>query len=232
MSDNLTKSQIMVRDSLSAFRLKPFHDLMCRELADDLAEDSIGYDVLNAAALWLIRNLPIDDAREALAVLFLRWLMPRLLNVLPQQDAEDINSAALAKFIEIWPREMERDNSKATLLLRVIADRKVIDFIRATNGPTRMPAGGFVTLDDEAAHDFVPANENPFSDEIIQALDDCIAGLPLPLRTLFVSRHLQGISYDVLAQLEGITGPALRKRLSRAVEQVKPCIESKLDDGS
>lgn len=223
---------VHVIDCLLSLRWKPFFALMCSEIEEEVGPQAHDYEVLNAAALWLMQTLPLDDAKGALAELFLRWLMPRLLNVLSQEDAEDINSVALAKFIEIWPKEMERENSKATLLLRVIADRKVVDLIRTTNGPTRMPSGGFVTLDDEAAQNVVPANENPFSNEIIQSLDECIAGLPLPLRTLLVSRHLQYISYDVLAQLEGITGTALRKRLSRAVGQVKLCIESKLDDGS
>lgn len=230
MSSILKNTHILIQENLQALRIKPFYGLMCQEIEAELGEVTHDYEVLNAAAAWIQRNTAPALACEALAALLLKWPMPWLLNDLSREDAEDVCAEALEKFIEIWPKEVERKNSKATLLLRVIADRKSIDLLRSQNAGKNKPKGGFVMLEIGTDQCVPPSNESLYPDELIQALDDCIAELPLPLRVSFASYYLNGISYEELARKEGITSVALRKRLSRAKDLVKPCIESKLED--
>ncbi|WP_395746270.1 RNA polymerase sigma factor [Prosthecobacter sp.] len=222
------KGDSEIRAQLHALTREPWFELIIADLAQEIPENEVNeFTVLNAAALWIQRNVDPTSAQEALAKLFLGRPMLILSRMLPQADAEDVASRALLEFLRKWPTESQRPKANATYLLRLIAMNRARDAIRRQNRQRTEP------LDDETAGRVDPSaqtHEAPqFSDEMIAALNECIQALPQPERELIADFHINGLDYQGIARLHGLTEEAVRQRTSRIRRlKLKPCIESKL----
>jgi RNA polymerase sigma-70 factor (ECF subfamily) len=78
-----------------------------------------------------------------------------------------------------------------------------------------------------AASENDPAAEVERS-ELRTLLDEALARLPEPQRQAFVLKHVEGLSYEEIAELLGVSIPALKMRVHRAREALRAVLEEVL----
>lgn len=133
----------------------------------------------------------------------------------------EVAEEALAQLEKrLWERRKQFDPSKGRwrnwagqILQNIISDI----FRKRRKDP--------VPLDDL---DLVAAPEK--DDEIIEALRDCIARLPADLRKI-IELRLAGMTMEQIGELFGVGAPAIYKRIQKALELLRQCLESKGFEG-
>jgi RNA polymerase sigma-70 factor, ECF subfamily len=88
-----------------------------------------------------------------------------------------------------------------------------------------------VSLDGEQSVAVI-SSEDPIADlersELRRLLDGALARLTEPLRQAFVMKHVEGRSYEEIAELMDVSVPALKMRVMRAREAMKEALEEVL----
>lgn len=110
--------------------------------------------------------------------------------------------------------------------MRGIVRNKWREWVRKSN---RFELGDsdLATIDADVAA--WQAREEERGSPLFEALDDCLDRLPRSLRETVQASYFEGRTSDEAAAVLGIAPAAVRKRLQRAREQLKTCLDWKLD---
>ncbi len=66
--------------------------------------------------------------------------------------------------------------------------------------------------------------------ELKEAIDKALALLPSPQREAFLLKHVEGFSYEEIAEVTGARIPALKMRVSRACEALRVSLQGELHE--
>jgi RNA polymerase sigma factor (sigma-70 family) len=76
--------------------------------------------------------------------------------------------------------------------------------------------------------DFKPQGDEAVSSrELIAALNECLKHLDHQRRVAVILRYQEGFTYDAMARICGIPAATLRTQVSRAIGELRDCLESK-----
>jgi RNA polymerase sigma-70 factor (ECF subfamily) len=84
-----------------------------------------------------------------------------------------------------------------------------------------------------ADHDDVEALSVPHPEEnreLRDAIDGAVALLPAAQREAFLLKHVEGLSYEEIAEMTGARIPALKMRVLRACEALRISLQGELHE--
>lgn len=159
------------------------------------------------------RSLKHDS--EAFASLIERHA-PAIVNVAYRMvgnrtDAEDLaQETFLAAFKAL---STFRSDAKFSTWLYRIASNKCMDWLRA-----KRPGGGAQDVDaDEWLDHYHVEQQTPerllAQSQVALALDEAIQRLPLLYREAFILKHVEGLSYEEMQEIVGVSGDTLKMRV-------------------
>ena len=173
-----------------------------------------------------IVRLVLGGDREAFRVLVRRYqdgLYRYALSMTSQEDvAADVVQASLVKAYAQMARCREPERFGAWVY-RIVANG-CKDHLKSRRRRD-------VRLDDAGAA--IPAGSaNPASDleraELRRELNGALAQLNEPMRQAFVLKHVEGRSYEEIAEILDVSVPALKMRVHRAREALRQTLEEVL----
>ena len=133
-------------------------------------------------------------------------------------DAEDALQEAFLRAYRALPRYRERDAFRAWLF-RILVNRcRTIGLARAHR------ASRFVRDDRAIDAASIPSHESGADDrdELQHALD----ALDPPLREAVLLKHGEGLDYMEMARITGVSISALKMRVKRGVDAIRPRLEA------
>jgi len=127
-----------------------------------------------------------------------------------EQDAEDLVQEA---FLRLTCYERDRAVEKPEAFLMRTALNLSIDAHR-----TRTSRGEEVLLDDVVLVDTAPGTEDVLlARERLARLSECVAGMNDKTRTIFLAHRLDGMSYQEIGRLHGLSISSVEKHVAKAV---------------
>lgn len=127
-----------------------------------------------------------------------------------EQDAEDLVQEA---FLRLTCYERERVVEKPEAFLMKTALNLSIDAHR-----TRVSRGEEVMLDDAVLVDTAPGTEDVLlARERLARLSECVARMNDKTRTIFLAHRLDGMSYQEIGRLHGLSISSVEKHVAKAV---------------
>ena len=127
-----------------------------------------------------------------------------------EQDAEDLVQEA---FLRLASYEREQAVEKPEAFLMRTALNLSIDAYRS-----RASHGDEVLLDDVVLVDTAPCIEDVhLSRERLQRLSECVARMNDKTRSIFLAHRLDGLSYQEIGQLHGLSISGVEKHVAKAV---------------
>ncbi|MEM9068177.1 MAG: RNA polymerase sigma factor [Myxococcota bacterium] len=164
--------------------------------------------VLDVEALQAGDPRALEDALRQLLPRVRRWLM-RLLG--PRPDLDDATQDALVALAKALPRFEGR--SKATTFAHRITVRTAYRYFRRRQ---REEALTLVPPPPDA----IDPESRAMDREALRRLYRCLERLPKKRRVAFVLCCIEGMSPAEAAEVEGISGVAMRSRLSHARAEI------------
>jgi RNA polymerase sigma-70 factor (ECF subfamily) len=164
--------------------------------------------------------------REAFRILVVRYqdvLYRYALRMTGQPDvAADLAQAALVKAYGSLSRCRDPERFGAWLF-RIHANG-CKDYLKSRRRRD-------VSLDERPAAS-APSENDPAAEaersELRALLDEALARLPEPQRQAFILKHVEGRPYEEIAELLGVSVPALKMRVHRAREALRTVLEEVL----
>ncbi|MBA3410799.1 MAG: sigma-70 family RNA polymerase sigma factor [Geodermatophilaceae bacterium] len=149
------------------------------------------------------------DAYQELASRYAVRMYRTALRLLSNhEDAQDVAQDAS---INAWRRlEHFRGQSAYSTWLYRIVTRLALNKLQRDK-----PVDSLELLPDLPSADDSPP-ENLERHEVIDAVTDAVAALPIPQRVVVVLHHFEGLSYAEVAAITGSSVPAVRSHLFRA----------------
>jgi RNA polymerase sigma-70 factor (ECF subfamily) len=127
-----------------------------------------------------------------------------------EQDAEDLVQEAFVR-LAIYEREQAVEKPEAFLMKTAL--NLSIDAHRA-----RKSRGEEVLLDDVVLMDTAPRAEDVLlSRERLERLSECVARMNDRTRTIFLAHRLDGLSYQEIGRLHGLSVSGVEKHVAKAV---------------
>lgn len=127
-----------------------------------------------------------------------------------EHDAEDLVQEA---FVRLATYEQERAVDKPEAFLMKTALHLSIDAYRS-----RASHGEEVLLDDVVIMDTAPGTEDVhLSRERLQRLSACVARMNDKTRSIFLAHRLEGLSYQEIGRLHGLSVSGVEKHVAKAV---------------
>jgi RNA polymerase sigma-70 factor (ECF subfamily) len=127
-----------------------------------------------------------------------------------EQDAEDLVQEAFVR-LAIYEREQAVEKPEAFLMKTAL--NLSIDAHR-----TRKSRGEEVLLDDVVLMDTAPRAEDVLlSRERLERLSECVARMNDRTRTIFLAHRLDGLSYQEIGRLHGLSVSGVEKHVAKAV---------------
>ena len=127
-----------------------------------------------------------------------------------EQDAEDLVQEA---FLRLASYEREQVVEKPEAFLMRTALNLSIDAYRS-----RASHGDEVLLDDVVLMDTAPGIEDVhLSRERLQRLSECVARMNDKTRSIFLAHRLDGLSYQEIGRLHGLSISGVEKHVAKAV---------------
>jgi len=140
--------------------------------------------------------------------------------------AEDIAQETFLRVIR--NRDRFNPGMRFTTWLYTIARNVSLNEIRKRpRDPVQAACPPDVTVPDDRHPDAARALA---ATELGDAIRAAVAALPEPLRTVFVMREVEGLSYGQIADVTGRREGAVRTQLHRAKQQLKQTLTLYLDD--
>jgi RNA polymerase sigma-70 factor (ECF subfamily) len=170
-----------------------------------------------------------DGDRRAFVALY-RALHPILYRyarrrVRPEVDVDDVVARAFEKIVRALPSfDPERGSVEAWAV--TITKRLVIDHARAKR-PT-------VAIDrvEEGESGWGTPVESIEARDKARALESLLAGCAPEVRRLLALRYGDGLSHKEIAELEGLSHAAVRKRISRALADLRERSQTQAENGA
>lgn len=135
-----------------------------------------------------------------------------------EQDAEDLVQEA---FVRLACYERKQVVEKPEAFLMKTALNLSIDAHR-----TRMSRGEEVLLDDVVLVDTAPGTEDVLlSRERLGRLSECVAGMNDKTRAIFLAHRLDGMSYQEIGRLHGLSISSVEKHVAKAVLMITGWME-------
>ena len=134
-----------------------------------------------------------------------------------QEDAEDALQETFLRAYRHLGRYVEREAFRSWLF-RILVNRC------RTLARQRGRRGGILIRDEEALRQFPDARASASSSgfELRDALNAALQWLEPKLREAFLLKHGEGLEYSEIASLTGASESALKMRVKRACEQLRP----------
>jgi RNA polymerase sigma-70 factor (ECF subfamily) len=127
-----------------------------------------------------------------------------------EQDAEDLVQEAFVR-LAIYERKQAVEKPEAFLMKTAL--NLSIDAHR-----TRKSRGEEVLLDDVVLMDTAPRAEDVLlSRERLERLSECVARMNDKTRTIFLAHRLDGLSYQEIGRLHGLSVSGVEKHVAKAV---------------
>jgi RNA polymerase sigma-70 factor (ECF subfamily) len=151
--------------------------------------------------------------RHASAILNLAYRM-----VGNQAEAEDLAQEAFLAAFKALPTF--RADAKFSTWLYRIASNKCTDWLRV-----KRPGQGPYDVDSDEQLDFHVAEDRTPEDllsqqQVARALDQAIQRLPPLYREAFVLKHIEGLSYEEMEEILGVSGDTLKMRVYKGRVQL------------
>ena len=144
-----------------------------------------------------------DALYESLCPILYRIAMTHL------RKDEDAQDAVQMAFLKIHRHILKYDPTKPAMAwIFTIIRHAIVDVARKR---------GNLALSTHA----VDSREVPASQELRLEIEQLLESLPEEDRKLLMSRLLEDLSFDELAQREGVRAPTLRKRFSRLMDSLR-----------
>jgi len=125
--------------------------------------------------------------------------------------AQEVFLAAYAKL-----RSFDPDRSRFSTWLFTIARNKSVNAIKK-----KKP---LCVADVPERTDEESPEEAAAGGELLAALDDALLGLPVDQRTAFVLAEFEQLSYETIAQIEGVRVGTVKSRINRARNRLKEAL--------
>lgn len=134
-------------------------------------------------------------------------------------DAEDVVQEA---FVRLWEHRREVEPMQVGAWLMRVTQNLVTDQIRRRGTRAR---------DEEVDTDLLPAEQPAPADHHHQRcmkalVEECIAALTDPYRTIVIMREIQGLSYQEIADILGISLDHVKTDLFRAKRKLRELVSS------
>lgn len=192
-------------------------------------------EVMRPAAAEFDPELPVIEAvqqgdPDALAELMRRhsgWVRGVVFAVLGRTD--EIDDVTQRVWMRVW-REASRleDTRRWRVWLYRIAHNAAMDAGRARRRRRRLLGGLFERRGPQLA---APADRELVQDERHQAMLRAISGLPVIYREPFVLRHLEGWSYEQIAEALDVPKDTIETRLVRARRMLREALSGRVELG-
>ena len=161
--------------------------------------------------------------RDAFAMLIGRYSDPLYRHALGMTGSPDVAEDILqTSFIKAYHHLGEVRGRFDAWLFRIVANgcKDWLKNIRRTH---------LSYEDDDQPSTFASPDEDFDRTELRQDLDSALAQLAPSLREAFIMKHVEGRSYEEMADLLGTTVGALKMRVPRAREALQTLLEEKYD---
>ena len=140
-----------------------------------------------------------------------------------EQDAEEAVQDAWVRVHRALPRYEEQERFDSWLF-RILANR-----CRTRSG--RLGRDAQVMVHDHPGVELaVAATQGDEREAWREEIRYALAKLPVPQREAFLLHHVEGFSYEEIAQLTGLGVSALKMRVKRAVEQLRERLQEVVRD--
>ena len=192
--------------------------------AQAIAERSAGAGAAEPEAV--LRALEAGDHRTALDLLsqahgreIYRYCRMML------GDPERAQDALQTTFVQAYEglSRFRRGSSPRTWLYS-IARHRCLDLLRSSRRWERR-ATGLDGISETAASPGGP-EQALLEKEARRALQDCLSRLAAPARDAVVQRHIEGLSYDEMAEVSRELAGTLRVRVARALPLLRRCLQA------
>ena len=168
----------------------------------------------------IIANVLAGD-RDAFATLIQRYSDPLYRHALGMTGSPDVAEDILQQsFIKAYHHLAEVRGRFDAWLFRIVANgcKDWLKNIRRTHVSHE---------EDDQPSSYATPDEDLDRSELRRDLDHSLAQLPSSLREAFVMKHVEGRSYEEMADLLGTTVGALKMRVHRAREALQALLEEK-----
>jgi len=166
-----------------------------------------------------------DGDRDALARVYratsakLFGVCLRILN--DRQAAEEVLQEV---YLTVWRKadQFERGRASPITWLAAVARNKAIDRLRERGGPGSEPLEAGAAVPDPS----------PRADALLEISDehrrlvDCLSGLEPRHAAVIRTAFWEGVTYDRLADREGVPAGTLKSWIRRGMQSLKGCLES------
>lgn len=163
----------------------------------------------------------LEGDRNAFGILVKRYSDPLYRHALGMTGSPDVAEDILqASFIKAYQHLGEVHGRFDAWVFRIVANgcKDWLKNIRRTH---------LSYEEDDQPSSFATPDEDLDRTELRSDLDRALAALPASLREAFVMKHVEGRSYEEMADLLGTTVGALKMRVHRAREALQSLLEEK-----
>jgi len=168
----------------------------------------------------IIRRV-LDGSRDAFETLIVRYSDPLYRHALGMTGSPDVAEDILqASFIKAYQHLSEVRGRFDAWVFRIVANacKDWLKNIRRTHVSYE---------EDDQPSSYATPDEELDRNELRTDLGHALAALPTSLREAFVMKHVEGRSYEEMADLLSTTVGALKMRVHRARESLQELLEEK-----
>lgn len=163
----------------------------------------------------------LRGSRDAFEILVVRYSDPLYRHALAMTGSPDVAEDILqASFIKAYQHLGEVRGRFDAWVFRIVANacKDWLKNIRRTHVSYE---------EDDQPSGFATPEEELDRDELRSDLEQALDSLPLSLREAFIMKHVEGRSYEEMAELLSTTVGALKMRVHRARESLQHLLEEK-----
>lgn len=144
-------------------------------------------------------------------------------HILP--TAQDVEECVNDVLLDIWNTVPPKNPTSVASYAAMLTRRRAVDRIRHMTAKKRGGGVYLVALDE--LEDCIPANAafDEDTDELREAINSFLAGLPAKDRQIFIGRYFALESIESLAKSNAVTRNAIQIRLSRMRKNLKENLE-------